>query len=114
MALELKTSGQMGLMALSYRAGQQARISERLGGMDTEPQKHYALLLGIGSPWEVKTVQLKLAEKKVENELGWQWGQSAQCPECERKCSIHDCAPERMWRHLDTMQFAPLIWARTL
>ena len=49
--------------------------------MDTELQKHYALLLGIGSPWEVKTVALKLQEKKVEIELGWQWGQSAKCLE---------------------------------
>ena len=40
--------------------------------MDHELQKHYALLLGIGSPWEVKTVELKLAEKRVEIELGWQ------------------------------------------
>src|ERR1039457_6131901 len=90
-------------------------VSERIGGMsmDTELQKHYALLLGIGSPWEVKTVELKLGEKKVEIELGWQWGQSAQCPECGRKCSIHDSAPERTWRHLDTMQFATLIRART-
>jgi transposase len=81
--------------------------------MDTELQKHYALLLGIGSPWEVKTVELKLEAKKVEIELGWQWGQDAQCPECGRKCSIHDCAPERTWRHLDTMQFVTLIRART-
>ena len=81
--------------------------------MDTELQKHYALLLGVGSPWEVKTVELKLGEKKVEIELGWQWGQSAQCPECGRPCSIHDSAPERTWRHLDTMQFATLIRART-
>ena len=80
--------------------------------MDTELQKHYALLLGIGSPWEVKTVELKLQEKKVEIELGWQWGQSAKCPECGRACSIHDSAPERTWRHLDTMQFATLIRAR--
>ena len=42
--------------------------------IDTELQKHYALLLGIGSPWEVKTVELKLQQKKVEIELGWQWG----------------------------------------
>ena len=81
--------------------------------IDTELQKHYALLLGIGSPWEVKTVELKLKEKKVEIELGWQWGQDAQCPECGRKCSIHDCAAERTWRHLDTMQFTTLIRART-
>ena len=62
-------------------------VSARVVGMsmDTELQKHYALLLGIGSPWEVKTVELKIGEKKVEIELGWQWGQSAQCPECGRK-----------------------------
>jgi hypothetical protein len=67
----------------------------RLAGMsmDHELQKHYALLLGIGSPWEVKTVELKLAEKSVEIELGWQWGSAAKCPECGRECSIHDSAP---------------------
>ena len=81
--------------------------------MDGELQKHYALLLGIGSPWEVKTVELKLQEKQVEIELGWQWGAAAKCPECGRDCSIHDCAPERTWRHLDTMQFTTLIRART-
>jgi transposase len=81
--------------------------------LDSELQKHYALLLGVGSPWEVKNVELKLAEKKVEIELGWQWGAASKCPECGRECSIHDCAPERTWRHLDTMQFTTLIRART-
>jgi transposase len=80
--------------------------------MDSELQKHYAQLLGIGSPWEVTNVELKLGEKKVEIELGWQWGAAAKCPECGRACSIHDCAPERTWRHLDTMQFTTLIRAR--
>src|ERR1035441_7683172 len=43
-----------------------AAMVGRLAGMsmDSELQKHYALLLGIGSPWEVKDVALKLAEKK--------------------------------------------------
>lgn len=81
--------------------------------MDSELQKHYALLLGIGSPWEVKTVELKLADKQVEIELGWQWGADAKCPECGQACSIHDCGAERTWRHLDTMQFTTLIRART-
>lgn len=81
--------------------------------MDSELQRHYAQLLGISSPWEVKTVELKLAQKKVEIELGWQWGAAAKCPECGRECSMHDCAPERTWRHLDTMQFTTLIRART-
>jgi len=90
-------------------------VSARVYGtsMNTELQKHYALPLGIGSPWEVKTVELKLQEKRVEIELSWQWGQSAQCLECGRACSIHDCAPERTWRHLDTMQFTTLIRKRT-
>jgi transposase len=71
------------------------------------------MLLGVGSPWEVKTVELKLEAKRVESELGWQWGAAAQCPECARECSVYDCAAERTWRHLDTMQFETLIRART-
>ncbi|MHB9008374.1 MAG: ISL3 family transposase [Limisphaerales bacterium] len=80
--------------------------------MDKEVQKHYGLLLGVCSPWEVKAVELQLEEQRVEIELGWQWGQEARCPECGRACSIHDSAPERTWRHLDTMRFTTLIRAR--
>lgn len=81
--------------------------------MDSELQRHYALLLGVGSPWEVKDVSLKLDAKQVEIELGWQWGSAAQCPECGRACSVYDCAPERTWRHVDTMQFTTILRART-
>ena len=87
------------------------RLGQNLS-MDNELQKHYAQLLGVSSPWEVKHVELKLQDKKVEIELAWQWGASAHCPECGRECSIHDTAPERTWRHLDTMQFTTLIRAR--
>jgi transposase len=80
--------------------------------MDTELQKHYALLPGVNSPWAVKDVQLKLDDKKVEMALGWQWGSDAACPECGRKCSMHDCAPERTWRHWDIMQFKTVLRAR--
>ncbi len=98
----------------TFWIGRDALVGRLAGmSMDNELQKHYALLLGIGSPWEVKTVELKLAEKKVEIELGWQWGSAAKCPECGRACSIHDSAPERTWRHLDTMQFMTVIRART-
>jgi transposase len=96
-----------------WPGGEGCRRLARNMSLDSELQKHYALLLGVGSPWEVKNVELKLPEKKVEIELGWQWGAAAKCPECGRECSIHDCAPERTWRHLDTMQFTTLIRART-
>jgi transposase len=99
-------------LSLSWPAARFLKVSLAMS-MDSELQKHYGLLLGVGSPWEVKNVELKLSEKKVEIELGWQWGAAAKCPECGRECSIHDCAPERTWRHLDTMQFTTLIRART-
>jgi transposase len=104
-----------GWASLVKGAGEGTKVVAGSGAMsmDSELQKHYALLLGVGSPWEVKHVELKLAQKKVEIELGWQWGAAAKCPECGRECSIHDCAPERTWRHLDTMQFTTLIRART-
>jgi hypothetical protein len=82
-------------------------------GIDNELPKHYALLLGMGRPWEVKTVERKLQEKRVEIELGWPWGTVAKGPECGCECSIHDRAPERTWRHWDTMPFTTLIRART-
>lgn len=85
----------------------------RARSLDHEWPKHYALRLGIGSPWAVKTVELKLQERKVEIELGWQWGAAAKGPEGGRAGSIHDCAPERTWRHLDPLQFTTLIRART-
>src|ERR1039458_8755760 len=105
--------GTEGGAGLSCAAPKKSARLLSIMSIDGELQKHYAALLGVGSPWEVKNVELKLQDRKVEIELGWQWGSEAKCPECGRACSIHDCAPERTWRHLDTMQFATLIRART-
>lgn len=80
--------------------------------MHSELQKHYAQLLGVESPWQIKNVELKLKEKCVEIELGWEWGSRAKCPACDGACSIYDSAPERTWRHLDTMQFQTIIRAK--
>lgn len=86
------------------------------GGMsttDNELQKHYRLLLGIQLPWQVKDVKLELDSKRVEIELIWSSTEKAKCPVCGQACSLYDLAPERTWRHLDTMQFQTLIRART-
>ena len=97
----------VGRLSMSRDLGRLARMS-----MHAEVEKHYAQLLGIGHPWVVKQVELKLAAKQVLIELGWQWGETATCPVCQARCPLHDCAPERSWRHLDTMQFETVIRAR--
>jgi len=74
--------------------------------------EHYRQLLGLDASWEVSAVSLSLEEKRVEIALVHRGG-PVTCPECDSKCSIADHAPERTWRHLDTMQFETTLQART-
>lgn len=73
--------------------------------------EHYRLLLGLDAAWEVSDVSLSLEEKRVKIVVTHAGGRVA-CPECGAECSIADHAPERSWRHLDTMQFETLLYAR--
>ena len=73
--------------------------------------EHYRLLLGLDTAWEVSEVSLSLEEKRVEISLRHRGGRVT-CPECGTECSIADHAPERTWRHLDTMQFETRLLAR--
>ena len=77
----------------------------------SELTKHYSLLLGLDAAWEVSEVSLSLKGKCVEILVTHAGGQ-VQCPQCEAGCSIADHAPERTWRHLDTMQFETVMRAR--
>jgi len=88
------------------------RQAGRMSALDNELQRHYGLLLGIQSPWQVKDVKLELEQKPVEIELVWGAGAKGSCPVCGQECSVYDDAPERTWRHLDTMQFQTVIRAR--
>lgn len=74
--------------------------------------EHYRLLLGLDEAWVVSQVDLAMAEKKVEILLTHRGGRLA-CPDCGAACSQADLAPERQWRHLDTMQFQTIVRART-
>lgn len=76
-----------------------------------ELHEHYRLLLGLDAQWQVQDVKLSLEARRVEIELAHAGGK-LKCPECGNECSRHDLAPERTWRHLDTMQFESLIRAR--
>jgi transposase len=80
--------------------------------LDNGLHRHYALLLGVKSPWEVSGVKLDMVGKRVEIGLQWVPGHEVPCPQCGKLCAIADHAPERRWRHLDTMQFETLIRAR--
>lgn len=73
--------------------------------------EHYRLLLGLDASWEVSDVALSLEEQRVEI-LVSHTGASVTCPECDGVCTIADHAPERTWRHLDTMQFETRLRAR--
>jgi transposase len=69
---------------------------------------HYRLLLGLDGSWQVVSVDLALEKRRVEIcvEHG---GSGLSCPECGEGCSLADHAPQRQWRHLDTMQFETVI-----
>ncbi len=72
--------------------------------------EHYRLLLGLSTSWEVNDVQLSLDDQKIEIKLFYS-DEKFCCPVCGEQGSLHDCAPERSWRHLDTMQFETIIHA---
>jgi transposase len=82
--------------------------------MKTPPDLHghYAQLLGLIPPWLVVDVRLKMEELKVEIEVQWPEGELVHCPECEELCRIKDHREERVWRHMDTMQFQTLLRSR--
>lgn len=73
--------------------------------------EHYELLLGLKSPWRVKTANLDLGGRKVDIEVEYDPKRPVYCPQCGDSCRRHDHAPMRTWRHLDVMQFTTEIRA---
>jgi len=71
----------------------------------------YAQILGLRAPWEVRSVELKLEEKKVEVELGYREGTLWACPQSGERLPCHDHV-ERRWRHLDTCGFETILRCR--
>jgi transposase len=74
--------------------------------------EHYGLLLGLDQSWQVVDVDLSLEEKRVEIQIEHVPGAPACCPECAAVRPLKDHAPQRSWRHLDTMQFETVLTAR--
>ncbi len=80
--------------------------------MENILNRHYAALLGLGGEWNVADVKLDVAARRVDIWLEYA-KRTAICPKCGRLTALHDQQPERVWRHLDTMQFETLIHAKT-
>lgn len=87
------------MMACVYASGMQT-LSE-----------HYKALLGLDKSWRVVKVDMELEPPEVKIHLE-STGAEAVCSECGDACPLKDHAPERQWRHLDTMQFTTTIVAR--
>jgi transposase len=74
--------------------------------------RHYALLLGLDESWQVVDIQLSLEEQRVQIHLKAAGKSPLCCTQCGQRCPRKDHAPERSWRHLDTMQFETILTAR--
>jgi transposase len=76
-----------------------------------ELNRHYRQLLCLNDDWNVKSVKLSTAEKRLLIVLE-HVTETVVCPDCSATCSVKDHAPARHWRHLDTMQFETILEAR--
>ena len=72
----------------------------------------YEQLLGLKSPWSVRSVDLSLADQRVVVEVVLKKGQVWADPTDASKRAHINGWSERQWRHLDTCQFETLIKAR--
>ena len=81
------------------------------GGMDPLAM-HYGQLLGLGTDWLVSEVKLSTEKNQVVIRLETRPGTQHVCPKCGQSAPLKDHAPERTWRHLDTMQFETVLKAR--
>jgi len=77
-----------------------------------EVSEHYALLLGIHTPWDISSVDLRLEDHRVDVVIEYT-GDEGTCPDCGVICPRYDVRPTRTWRHLDTMQFATYLHSET-
>ena len=69
----------------------------------------YEHLLGLKTPWSVKSVDLSLADQRVVVEVVLKPGQVWADP--TKRAHVNGWT-ERQWRHLDTCQFETLVKAR--
>ena len=73
--------------------------------------RHCHQLAGLNADWAISHVQLDVQRQTLTLSLEFV-GTRVVCPECGAECSMKDHAAERMWRHVDAMQFQTTLAAR--
>ena len=69
-------------------------------------------LLGLMPPWRITDTELNVAEKRLDITIAWPSDRRVIRPECGKKVSVKDHREERIWRHLDTMQYKTYLHCR--
>jgi len=72
----------------------------------------YERIMGIDKPWEVTDLRVDFSAMRVDVLVEYREAKGA-CPECGKSCGIYDHRKERVWRHLDTMQFQTFVRSQT-
>ncbi len=72
---------------------------------------HYSQLLGLVTPWTIADINLDTDNATLDIHIIEKDAETFPCPKCGAESTLHDHAPVRRWRHLDTMQFTTEIVA---
>jgi len=68
----------------------------------------FDLLLNLDDDWQVVNVEADYSVSDIKIVIKY-IGKKALCPETLESCILYDHAPQRKWRHLDTMQYKTYI-----
>jgi transposase len=71
----------------------------------------FTAALGLQPPWEVKSLEFNVVERRLDILVDFQRGASFPCPVCGKASKAHD-TEEKTWRHLDFFQHAAYLTAR--
>lgn len=69
------------------------------------------MALGLQAPWEVKSLQFSVENRRLDILVDFERGATFPCPVCGEPAKAHD-TEERTWRHLDFFQHAAYLTAR--
>ena len=70
--------------------------------------KFFDILLNLGNDWKVSDVEADYQKEDIIIKIKYT-NSLIKCSDINEDCKIYDHAPERIWRHLDTMQYKTYI-----